>query len=149
MHPEINPADVRLVRVERDEILGFRHGALGGGDTPASALARDMSPATRHWAAMCGDTMVGCVSVMRARGYALRGMAVAAVHRDRGIGSRMLDAVCVAVGGPMWCNARLDAAGFYAKRGWVAVGPVFDIEGRGAHQRMTWTPAPAPTRGRR
>jgi hypothetical protein len=68
-------------------------------------------------------------------------MAVSVELQRRGVGAALVRVVCAEVHGPMWCNARLDAVGFYARMGWSAVGPVFDIGHHGLHQRMTWNGA--------
>jgi GNAT superfamily N-acetyltransferase len=76
---------------------------------------------------------------MDLRGYALRAMAVSPERQRQGIGTRLLRVVQAEVDTTLWCNARVDAVGFYARLGWLAVGPVFEIEHHGNHQRMTWT----------
>lgn len=129
------PGDVDVLRVDRDRILGLRTRALGD-----SALSGDRAVATRHWAAVVDGEAVGCASVMRVRGWALRGVAVAAEHRRRGIGTRLVQVACAEVGAQMWCNARIDAVPFYRAVGWSAVGPIFELGERGRHQRLTWTP---------
>ena len=132
------PLDVEVERVERDVILQLRALAFGARGTRMATFSRDLAPMTRHWAAMVDGAVVGCVSVMRLRGWALRGMAVSSEHRRQGIGSRLLRAVYTEVDAPMWCNARIEAVSFYRHMGWVEVGPTFDIQDQGTHQRMTW-----------
>ena len=133
MHP-----DVSVERIEREGILAFRGRVLGGSATGSRAFSKDLATTTRHWAAVADGVIVGCASVMQLRGYALRGMAVAAEHRRQGIGTWMLRAVCEEVDAPMWCNARIQAVPFYLHRGWVEVGPRFDLRDRGVHQRLAW-----------
>ncbi len=133
------PLEVTVERVERDLILELRARVLSCPGARVAALSGDLSPTTRHWAAWLGDAVVGCVSVMRLRGWALRGMAVSAEHQRQGVGERLLQAVYAEVDGPMWCNARLQAVSFYSHLGWVEVGPVFSMGDQMPHQRMTWT----------
>lgn len=133
------PPDVRVERVEREQILELRARVLSGPGARVGALSGDLSPSTRHWAAWLGDAVVGCVSVMQLRGWALRGMAVSAEHQRQGIGERLLQAVHAEVDEPMWCNARLPAVSFYSQLGWVEVGPVFHMGDEMPHQRMIWT----------
>ena len=123
---------IEVVRVERDAILQLRRRVFGQG-----AATGDLSPATRHWAAWLHADLVGCGTVVPVRGHALRAMAVAPEHRGQGIGTRILSVIRDETDTDLWCNARLGAVGFYAHRGWVAVGPVFEMAGRGPHQRMT------------
>ena len=132
------PPSVTVERVERDLILELRARVLSCPGTRVAALSGDLSPTTRHWAAWLGDAVVGCVSVMRLRGWALRGMAVSAERQRQGVGERLLQAVYAEVDGPMWCNARLQAVSFYSRLGWVEVGPVFCMGDDMPHQRMTW-----------
>ena len=131
--------EVTVERVERDLILELRASVLSYPGTRVAVLSGDLSPTTRHWAAWLGDAVVGCVSVMRLRGWALRGMAVSAEHQRQGIGERLLQAVYAEVDGPMWCNARLQAVSFYSHLGWVKASPVFYMDDQMPHQRMTWT----------
>ena len=133
------PLEVTVERVERDLVLELRARVLSCPGTRVAALSGDLSPTTRHWAAWLDDAVVGCVSVMRLRGWALRGMAVSAEHQRQGVGERLLQAVYAEVDGPMWCNARLQAVSFYSHLGWVEVGPVFYMGDQMPHQRMTWT----------
>ena len=132
------PLDVRVERIERDRILGLRASVLGGHGSGRTAFSGDMAATTRHWAATVDGMVVGCVSVMLLRGHALRGMAVAEEYQRRGVGARLLGVVCAEVDEPMWCNARVQAVSFYVHMGWVQVGPVFDLQGKGGHQRLVW-----------
>lgn len=133
------PHDLRVDRVERDRILELRARALGGHGKGSTTFSGDLAATTRHWAATLDGAVVGCVSVMRLRGYALRGMAVATEHRRQRIGARLLRVVCAEVHAPMWCNARIQAVPFYVQMGWIEAGPTFDLRDRGGHQRLTWS----------
>ena len=131
--------EMKIERVERDAILELRRRVLSRHGVEVAALSRDQAPATRHWAAWMGGAVVGCASVMRLRGWALRGMAVAIQNQRQGIGRRLLDVVCADVDAPMWCNARLEVVPFYVQSGWNEVGPVFTMQEQ-PHQRMVWRP---------
>lgn len=133
-------SEAAIRRVERRVILPLRARVLWPDESPPPPLTRDRSPSSRHWAAFLGGEVVGCVSVMQLRGFALRAMAVAPELQGQGLGARLLATVCRQVGEPMWCNARLGVVGFYERQGWRRVGPVFELSERGAHQRMTWAP---------
>ena len=134
------PLEIRVERVGRAPILDLRARVLSVPQAPVGTLSGDLSPTTRHWAARVGDVVIGCVSVMRLRGWALRGMAVAPEYQRQGVGACLLQAVCAEVHEPMWCNARLQAVSFYSHLGWLEVGPVFYMGNQMPHQRMTWTP---------
>lgn len=131
----------RVLRVERDAILSLREAVLSGPKAPVRTLSGDLAPTTRHWAAVLDGAVVGCVSVMALRGMALRGMAVSSQCRGQGIGAALMQTVLAQVAGPMWCNARAGAIGFYARMGWIGVGPRFRLGGQ-PHQRMTWAGPP-------
>jgi len=141
--------EVTVTRVERDVVLALRelvlstHGEHGAHGARVRALSGDLSPTTRHWAASSGGVVVGCVSVMRLRGWALRGMAVSTTRQRQGIGARLLRVVYTEVDASMWCNARVQAVPFYTRMGWVEVGPIFNIQDH-PHQRMIWTCGPSP-----
>jgi GNAT superfamily N-acetyltransferase len=134
MSADPSPAAVTVARVERDAILGLRERVLSG-TRQVRLLSGDMAPTTRHWAASSGGVVVGCASVMRLRGWALRGMAVSSRCQRQGIGAQLLRVVCTDVGASMWCNARMGAVPFYSHMGWVEVSPVFNLQGQ-PHQRM-------------
>lgn len=72
--------------------------------------------------------------------YRLRGMAVDPGYRGRGVGMALLraglDAAREAGGQRVWCNARMSAIGFYERMGMIRIGPPFEIEGVGTHERM-------------
>jgi len=116
----------------------------------SARFAGDDDGDTRHWVAVRGDVVVGCVSVMvsdepelgRAR-FHLRGMATDEGERSRGVGRKLLEFVHEDVGEPMWCNARIRAEPFYARAGWRRTSEVFEIEGVGPHYRMLFVPSSA------
>ena len=130
------PLDVCVERIERDRILAFRAREFSG-DSGGGAFGGDLAATTRHWAATVDGVVVGCVSALRLRGHALRGMAVAPEFRRQGVGAQLLRAVHAEVEAPMWCNARIASVPFYESMGWIAVGPTFEMGSRGTHQRMT------------
>lgn len=131
---------VVVERTRRDAILPLRELVLGDEASGPQTFSGDLSPTTRHWAARIDGEVVGCVSVMQLRGLALRGMAVRPDLQDRGIGAKMMRTLATEVREPMWCNARLAAVPFYRRVGWVETGPVFEMDGRGPHQRLVWSP---------
>jgi GNAT superfamily N-acetyltransferase len=128
-----------MERSKRDPLLALRAAVLTVDGTRVSALARDLSPDSRHWMVRLDGEAIGCVSVMKVRGYALRGMAVLPHHQRMGVGTFMLQHVTNEVGA-MWCNAREAAVPFYEQHGWRAQGPRFEMATPGFYQRMTWAP---------
>jgi GNAT superfamily N-acetyltransferase len=72
--------------------------------------------------------------------YRLRGMATAPRHQGKGFGTRLLQ---FGMGhlrdmkaDLLWCNARENAVGFYARAGFKGEGQTFLIEGIGIHHLM-------------
>jgi predicted GNAT family N-acyltransferase len=147
-------------RATRDEILPLRHAVLRPGLPVADAhFDGDDDPATFHGGAFFvgspsvaarggdGGALVGCVSVMRRpRGdvpWRLRGMATREDVRGRGVGAALLAFVGAAVrDAPVWCEARVEAAGFYARHGWTVESEPFDVPGVGPHVVMRRRAAP-------
>jgi GNAT superfamily N-acetyltransferase len=121
--------------------VSIRAQVLGG----SGKLLRANSPSTRHWAAWQGEKLVGCVTVVRLRGWALRGMAVLPEHRRHGVGRRLLQQVHSELACPLWCHARLASVPFYEALGWTARGPLFQND-EGPHQRMNWSPVSPQTK---
>lgn len=128
-------------RATRDEILPLRHAVLRPGLPVAEAwFDGDDDPATVHAGAFRDDgAPVGCVTLMprpwRDAAWQLRGMATHPDVRGRGVGKALL---AFAENGRtrLWCNARVAAAGFYAKHGWTVESDEFDLPGVGPHVVM-------------
>lgn len=137
------------------EVIDVRHDVLRVGQARESAVfTGDTEPSTRHWVVERGGAVVGAVTVIAAAmppepridgptpQLQLRGMAVLQEHRGEHLGEALLLAAHADVAAPMWCNARAGVVPFYARFGWKAVGPLFEIAPFGPHQRMWW---PGPT----
>jgi len=143
----VTPADLELRRATIDEILPLRHAELRPGRPLSTArFDGDDDPATRHFGAFLRDTgeLVGCVSCMRrpragAAAWQVRGMATRGDLVRRGIGRALLGYTVGALGaedGPrlLWCNARVEALGFWQREGWTVASDVFDIPDVGPHR---------------
>jgi GNAT superfamily N-acetyltransferase len=138
--------DVLLRQASLAEIVALRHAVLRPGLPPESAaFDADAAPATRHYGAFAGGAAVGCLSFMRSDrdgpAHQLRGMATAASARGTGVGRALLrfadEALVDATGiRGLWCNARVESIGFYARLGWEVVSDVFDVPGVGPHRVM-------------
>lgn len=128
---EIDTVGVEAVLDVRARVL-FPGAARG-----VARMKRDHDLTSVHWLLRKDGEAVGCASVMQYRGWLLRGMAVDPRHQGTGLGRILLRQVEADMDRPMWCNARLAAAGFYAHQGWTPKGPVFDMDGD-PHQRMEW-----------
>ncbi len=147
---------MRVEAVAVGRIRPLRHRVLRPGLPAESAhFDGDDEPRAIHLAAIDGGgAVVGCLSLVRrpwvvdgARepAWQLRGMAVEADLRGTGVGRLLLREadrrIAAAADGDLtgraWCNARSPAVGFYARHGWAAVGPEFEIPTAGPHFRMT------------
>lgn len=141
------PPEITFRRVAVEAILPLRHRILRAGlpfDT--ARFDGDYETTTRHYAALSGDAVVGCLSLMPSEwegrpAWQLRGMAADGHVQGRGLGRRLLQ---VAVGEAardepgwiFWCNARTSAIGFYEKLGWQVRSEPFDVLTAGPHVKM-------------
>ena len=147
----MDAANPLIRRVTAGEVRPLRHRVL----RPGQAFEETVYPgddAGVHLGAFDGDRLVGIASLYeedrvggRAGGWRLRGMATDARVRGAGYGGALL-AGCVAEvgaagGTELWCNARMNAVGFYRRAGFEVVSDEFDVPGIGAHVVMT-RPAP-------
>ena len=133
--------DMMIHQVAQREIVSLRARVLSRGGRRVRGYSGDRGPRARHWASIIDDVVVGCVSVLECRGWALRGMAICPAHQRHGIGAQLLHTACCEVNAPMWCNARIEVVAFYGAHGWETEGPVFTMANGFRHQRMVWTPA--------
>lgn len=69
--------------------------------------------------------------------FQLRGMATLDKYRDQGLSSALLKTAFPLIKSNhvnlLWCNARIEAIGFYEKVGFTTFGEQFNIEGVGPH----------------
>ena len=131
-----------------DDVIDLRHRVLRVGlPREMARFDGDAEPTTLHLAAFdAAGTVVGCATILHrpyaaAPAWQLRGMAVAPEGQRAGVGGALLghvDAVVAAsaFSRQLWCNARVPAIAFYARHGWRAVGPEFEIAHAGPHRVM-------------
>ena len=141
-----------VVRVSIAQVLPVRHQLLRAHQPLSKAqFPGDESPEVGHFAAMREGRIVGVVSIFqesdtrRTRAPAdqqwrIRGMATSPEVQGQGLGAALLQAAVDhamhAGARAIWCNARQPAIGFYARYGFIGLGPIFEIEGIGDHQYM-------------
>lgn len=139
-------------RAAAREILALRHAELRPGLPLATAnFNGDDDASTFHFGvfdAATGEALC-CASLMAAAydgaaAYQLRGMATRRDLVRQGLGAALLkhsEQSAAAAGiALLWCNARIAAAPFYQRHGWVIVSEVFDIPDVGPHYKMTRQP---------
>lgn len=120
---------------------------------------RDEDETTRHFAAIRGQDVVGCVTFQVARfpyddnatlppiDIQLRGMAVDVSARNEGIGAQLMEVALFRLpllypeARKIWCNARQAAVSFYERAGFEPIGDSFDKPGIGPHVVM-WRSTP-------
>jgi GNAT superfamily N-acetyltransferase len=139
--PVIRPIDAAATRPLRRRILRpgqAEHELAYPGDDEADSL---------HVGAFSGSELLGVASVYRqspagappvATDWRLRGMAVVAEARRRGVGAALLAAcerhVRAHGGRRLWFNARVDALPFYRAAGYEVVGEEYVLPGIGPHR---------------
>jgi GNAT superfamily N-acetyltransferase len=108
----------------------------------------DEQPGTVHLGAFEDERLVGvatffpdpCPGHEDVLAWRLRGMAALPDARGRGVGRLLVErgftAARKAGAALVWCNGRLDAAGFYLKLGFAIDGGIFDPHGTGPHHRF-------------
>ncbi|MFT6145273.1 MAG: GNAT superfamily N-acetyltransferase [Myxococcota bacterium] len=129
--------EVRVLQVGVSAIRGVRAEVFGAAGLGAKNQV-DHLDTTRHWALLVDGEVVGCATVVEVRGLLLRAMAVCPRRQRLGLGAILMTSICEDVAGRMWCNARLPAVPFFVACGWVEESPVFDMRGKGLHQRLAW-----------
>jgi uncharacterized protein len=130
------------VPVPVDVVRPLRHAILRPSQ-PAEAChyTGDEAAGTLHLAVWRGGRVVAVGSMFAEEGaWRLRGMATEPASRGRGLGGLIVEAFAAEVarrgGGRLWCNARVDAAVFYRRHGFVDEGDVFDLPPIGPHVRL-------------
>ncbi len=145
--------DVEVRLIAAAATIEVRWPVLRAGMPRESAIfPGDEAPETRHLGAFVENDLKGVVTIYPAEfpdqlgavgSWQLRGMGVLPEAQRRGIGEALLRAClreAAAAGGRlMWCNARVTAAAFYARNGWLVSCAEFNVPTAGPHVRM-WTP---------
>ena len=141
--PAVRPITPQLVRQ-------LRHAVLRPFEPPEKIVYHgDDDPDTLHAGAFDGERLVGIASVCREAmpdgrepaAWRLRGMATLPEVRGGGWGRLLLEACFAHIrahdGRLLWCNARVNALGFYVHLGFYAEGEEFEIPPIGPHYVMT------------
>jgi GNAT superfamily N-acetyltransferase len=150
---------VTLRELTLEDVLPLRRTLLRPGQAPEAAIhPGDAAPATVHLGAFIEEELVCVATLFREApagqddplAWRLVGMATRPDRQRRGYGRAVIERCVAAVAGRggtrLWCNARLDAVGFYQRLGFVAIGPPFEVAGTGLRQRMVRPVAPPSQR---
>lgn len=149
-------------RVDAATTLPLRAAVLRAGMDPSAAVAPgDDAPDTWFFAAMTPDgSVLSTVNIRPAAPdfaadgagwWRLRGMATAPEARGRGHARAVVTAALDhvdALGGGVWCNARLPAVGFYEKLGFERIGEPWHDPNLGPHVKMVRRPGVSGAGGR-
>jgi GNAT superfamily N-acetyltransferase len=142
---------IEIRPITAEETISLRWPILRAGLPRATSIfPNDDTPTSRHFGAFLDGELVGVATIHLAPrpgvaqtepAYQVRGMATVEKVRGSGAG-RLLLLACIeearkAGACVVWCNARIPAAGFYAKHGFVQEGEVFEIPTAGPHCVMS------------
>lgn len=117
---ELDGADLRATTTHL-WIEGPREGAgEGAGEEPA--LGAPIAGTSRRL--LAGARLLAGPGVTE-----LGRVVVASAHRRRGLGAALVRRACEAAGRPVHANAQAQLQAWYARFGFVTVGPAFDWEG--------------------
>jgi GNAT superfamily N-acetyltransferase len=138
--------DVRVAGL--DSVRELRHRLLRPHQAPeALVYGGDDAWDSLHIGAYIDRDLIGIASIVREpppwgsdeRAWRIRGMAT--MPEVRGYGAALLERCLEHAsehGGTLvWCNARVDAVGFYRRLGFEAQGEPFDVPPIGPHLLMT------------
>lgn len=141
-------SSVAIRAIAAAEARGLRHDVLRP-HQPAREIVYpgEDAPDALTVGAFLGDRLVGVATVHpdpeRRDAFRLRGMAVAADVRDRGVGSALLVRCIDHLGASdvalLWCNARTPAVRFYERHGFAVVSEPWEEPHIGPHVRMERT----------
>lgn len=139
--------EVRSIRA--DETHPLRQALLlAGRPVELAKFVGDELPTTAHFGAFRGEKLLSIASVFLAdmpdlkgvTAFQLRGMATIVEARRTGLGRALVHHVITFSRGHgarfLWCNARMEAVGFYTKLKFEIRTGEFEIPGVGRHLRM-------------
>lgn len=139
----MEPVEVRAIAPDLSRPL--RHEVLRPHQPPRDIVyPGEDAPSALTVGGFLGERLVGVATVHpdpeRSGAFRLRGMAVVADLRDRGIGSlllvRCIEHVAATGALLLWCNARTPAVRFYERHGFAVVSEEWEEPDIGPHVRM-------------
>lgn len=141
---------MNILRISAADTYDIRHKMLRKGRPKETAhFPQDDDDLTFHLGAFDGAKLVSVASFYFEKHpdlihdqyqYRLRGMATLPEYQGQGHSSALLKMAFPIIkmnqGTLLWCNARINAVGFYQKVGFEKIGDVFDIPQIGEHVLM-------------
>jgi ribosomal protein S18 acetylase RimI-like enzyme len=141
--------NIEIVEIEARQTYPLRHALLRKGMPLSSChLEGDKAVETLHIGAFESETLIGILSAYsnpcpqhpNLKGVQLRAMAVATGYQRKGIASQLIQSIFKRIEENLhpdciWLNARIAANALYESNGFVPIGPTFEIESIGTHQR--------------
>lgn len=150
MHSKIINQELSVKDICSNVTYSVRHQVLRAGKPLESCVFKnDDSETTFHFGLFKDSELIGVVSYFKnwnalfseENQYQLRGMAILETYQGQKLGDLLLkqteDVMKSKSVARIWCNARINAAGFYKKNGYEVIGAAFEIYEVGTHYVMT------------
>jgi predicted GNAT family N-acyltransferase len=138
---------LNVQEISAKDTYPIRKGVLRKGIPLPYQFHGDRDKDTIHLGTFNNGELIAIASFMKSNNanfkgvqYQLRGMATLESHRGRGSGKMMMRAILPKLRelgvGHLWCNARIEAIGFYKKQGLQIYGDPFEVAHIGTHYVM-------------
>lgn len=150
MDNNITNETILVKEISAKDTYSVRHPVLRAGKPLESCVfAHDDLETTFHYGLFKGIKLIGVASYFKNENtsfseidqYQLRGMAILEDFQGQKLGDLLLketeQMMTLKLVARIWCNARVNAAGFYTKNGYRIVGAAFEIPEVGMHYVMT------------
>lgn len=142
----IKGIEIKTISVQ--QVYSIRHPVLRPNRPFSSCFFKnDIHPKTVHLGAFSDQQLVGvlsalpnlCSQIELQRGVQFRGMAVLKDHRNKGIGTLLIEELSSYMNAQgkwdyYWLNGRIQAISLYLRVGMIPLGAPFDIPKIGLHQ---------------
>lgn len=139
---------IEIKSISNQQAYTVRHPVLRPNRPFSSCFfEKDTHPKTVHLGAFCGRQLVGvlsalpniCSQIELHRGMQFRGMAVLEDHRNKGVGTLLIEKLSDHIKVQrewdyFWLNARIQAISLYLRVGMIPLGAPFVIPKIGLHQ---------------